>query len=151
MDEILERHDFKAGLGFRLTRAATILQSAVDKALAPLGLTRLSWIVLAAIHFDERSSVTAVAGYVGMERSAVSRLVSRLEDAGLVRREKSLEDGRATRLEATEQGRRLCERVPDIIQNATAQHLADLSPNQIVEMGTLLDRIQSGEALAWFG
>ncbi|MEM6637396.1 MAG: MarR family transcriptional regulator [Pseudomonadota bacterium] len=146
MDQVLSKYDFKSGLGYKLTRAATILQFAVDQALEPQGLTRMSWIVLASVRFDGKSTVTQVARHIEMERTAVSRIVSQLERDGVLARTKSLSDGRATALGVTEKGEDLCQKVPDIVQAAAAPHLMDLSPNQVTQLGSLLDVIEAGDA-----
>ena len=149
MGSEMTKHDFKASLGFQLTRATTIVQHAVDTALVPYDLTRISWIVLSAIRFDGKTSVTEVAKYVGMERTAVSRIISRLEQQHVLARGKCPSDGRASQLQVTDKGETLCQTVPEVIQSAMSPLLMDLSPNQVRELGQVLDRIQPGQTPSW--
>jgi len=144
-------HSFKAGIGFRLSRASMIVQSAVEKALASHGLTRLSWIILASIHFDQKNTVTEVSKHSGIERTAVSRMTSQLERDGILERTQHSSDRRSSRLTVTSKGLELCDKTPKIIQKACEPLFLDLSPNQIALLGELLDQIQSDKSSVWHG
>ena len=93
--------------------------------------------------------MTEISEYAGIERTAVSRMISRLENQGYVQREKSVHDGRASTLTVTPLGDKICETIPDRMQSATAKHLLDLSPNQIRQLADLLDLIQPGDHPIW--
>lgn len=147
----ITRHSFKAGIGFRLSRASMIVQTAVEKALASHGLTRLSWIILASIHFDQKNTVTEVSKHSGIERTAVSRMTSQLERDGVLERAEHRSDRRSSRLTVTTKGLELCNKVPNVIQKACEPYFLDLSPNQIVLLSELLDLIQSDERSVWLG
>ena len=149
MTRTLTRYDYKAGLGYKLNRAATIMNAAVEDALGPHGLSLMSWIVLSAISFNERTTVTELSKYTGIERTAVSRTASRLQEDGLLRREKSDSDARASELMLTPEGGELCQTLQSKIQLAMSSLLLDLSPNQISQLGALLDLIQPGEEPRW--
>ncbi|ASJ73755.1 Transcriptional regulator SlyA [Granulosicoccus antarcticus IMCC3135] len=137
------------GLGYCLSRAAQIMQSTVDEALAELELGRLSWMVLACIRFDGVTSPSQIARFVGLERSSASRLISRLEELDYVRRETDTADGRGYSLKPTTRGMQICEQAPGLIQAATRPYLADLSDNETGQLIGLLKRIGTDVDSVW--
>ncbi|MEU2154197.1 MarR family transcriptional regulator [Streptomyces sp. NPDC019396] len=66
----------------------------------------LTYPILSALARSGPRSAAALAGDVGLDRSGVTRRASRLEEAGLVRREPDPEDRRATLLALTAAGER---------------------------------------------
>lgn len=136
-------------LGFCLSRAALIMQTAVDSALLGLGLSRLSWTVLACIRFDGIQSPSQIAKFVGLERTTASRIISRLETDGFVSRQPDHADGRGHRVELTAQGYDASERAPALIHTATHPYLVDVSENEVGQLVGLLKRIGAGTVADW--
>lgn len=136
-------------LGYCLSRAALIMQTAVDGALVDLGLTRLSWTVLACIRFEGVESPSQIAKFVGLERTTASRIISRLEKDGFVIRQPNSSDGRGHNVKPTEQGLDACQRAPDLIHSATRPYLTDLSDNNVGQLIDLLKRIGVGTVADW--
>jgi len=54
--------------------------------------------------FSERTTVTGLADHLQLAQSSVTELVARVEQAGLIRRERSSEDGRVVHLRLTPEG-----------------------------------------------
>ena len=146
---ISKDYKFRDGLGFKLSRSARILQRASDEALAEVGLTRYCWYVLASVAFDGKVAPTRIAKHVALERTAVSRMITQLENQGLVERKRSADDGRGNEIVATAAGAALCERVPQILQAALRPHVMALTPVQLHQLCALLDRISPADAAAW--
>lgn len=136
-------------LGYCLSRAALILQTAVDGALIDIGLTRLSWTVLACIRFEGIEAPSQIAKFVGMERTTASRLISRLEKDGFVTRTPSHADGRGHSVRPTALGIEACNTAPDLIQAAMRPFLRDLSDNSVDQLIVLLKRIGTGTVADW--
>jgi MarR family transcriptional regulator, organic hydroperoxide resistance regulator len=110
--------------GYLVWRLAMKWRVAVDRALAPLGLTHAQYIVLASLFGEQRAgrspSQRELADTTGLEALYVSKLVRALEADGLVRRTRDPKDTRAVRLALTGKGR---ETVRPAI--ATVQQLLD--------------------------
>jgi DNA-binding MarR family transcriptional regulator len=81
---------------------------ALDRAVAPLGLTQAQYTVLATLRgltlAGERPSQRRLAELAGLEPIYVSKLVAALERSGLVERRRDPSDARAVRLSLTERG-----------------------------------------------
>ena len=83
-------------------------RAAVDRAVAPLGLTHAQYAVLASLYGINRSgrqpSQRQLAEHTGLEAIYVSKLAKALERAGLVERPGDPADSRAVRLALTPAG-----------------------------------------------
>ncbi len=136
-------------LGYCLSRAALILQTAVDSALIDIGLSRLSWTVLACIRFEGIEAPSQIAKFVGLERTTASRLISRLEKDGFVIRTPNRADGRGQAVKPTALGYEACNTAPDLIQTAMRPYLRDLSENNVEQLIDLLKRIGTDTMADW--
>jgi DNA-binding MarR family transcriptional regulator len=83
-------------------------RAAVDRAVAPLGLTHAQYSVLASLYGMNRRggqpSQRQLAEHTGLEPIYVSKLARTLEQAGLVERPGDPADSRAVRLALTPTG-----------------------------------------------
>jgi DNA-binding MarR family transcriptional regulator len=83
-------------------RAARTITRAYDQALAPCGLTITQFTMLVMLSRRSFDSITEMADELALERSSLSRNLSRLDQRDLVQR---TDDGRARRITITEAGR----------------------------------------------
>lgn len=68
----------------RVRTAARAVTRAYDEALRPAGLRATQLSVLVAVAADEAMSITALAKFMGMDRSTLTRNLRPLEKEGLV-------------------------------------------------------------------
>ena len=81
------------------------------------GLSPRQYELLVMIKADEagRSTVSALVDLLHLTQSTVTELVQRAEDAGLLRRRQSADDGRVVHLSLTEDGdRRVSSAIADL-------------------------------------
>lgn len=102
-----ERHELPiSGLVWRLS---TRWRTAIDRAIAPLGLTHAQYAVLAPLlgmdRAGHRPTQRQLADFTGLEPLYVSKLARSLEAAGLIQRTGDPDDTRAVRLALTDEGR----------------------------------------------
>lgn len=106
--------------GFWLHHAALAWTALVEDHLAPLHLTHPQFMVLASIGWLSRAgqhpSQQDVANSAGMDRMLTSRLIRRLEDAGLVNREADGADARIFRIGLTTQGRVIVGQAVELVR-----------------------------------
>ncbi|MEU9991863.1 MarR family transcriptional regulator [Streptomyces sp. NPDC048045] len=116
--------------GFLVWRLSTKWRVAVDRAVAPLGLTHAQYSLVASLygmqHSGERPSQRRLADHTGMEPLYVSKLARALESAGLLERARDPRDPRAVQLALTEQGRETTRRAIDVVQGLLTQLLEPL-------------------------
>lgn len=96
-------------LCFRARRVSRALTRLYDAALRPLGIqaTQLTLLNAVAMGGDSGTSMSPLADVLAMDLTTVSRNVRPLENAGLVRVERSREDRRVRVVRLTPEGRRL--------------------------------------------
>jgi DNA-binding MarR family transcriptional regulator len=109
--------------GFTLWRAAMRWQRAVDKSLAPLGMTHTQYLVLSSARsaVDEvRDAVSqrVIATQAGVDEVTASRLIRKLEARGWLDRGPTFGDLRALRVIVTRSGRRILEQATSRLEAA---------------------------------
>lgn len=93
-------------LGALLHAAASGLTRLGDQALRPLKVTSAQWKVLVVLARHGPARVSELVRRLQHDQAATSRLVSRMERVGLVRRGEDPADARAGVVELTPRGRR---------------------------------------------
>ena len=105
-------------------------RAAVDRALAPLGLTHAHYVVLSSLFGMERPglrpSQRELADHTGLETLYVSKLARTLDANGLIQRSRDPEDARTVRLALTDRGRETVRPAIAVVQALLDQLLAPL-------------------------
>jgi DNA-binding MarR family transcriptional regulator len=101
---------------------------------APDGLSLTAAATLAGIERFGSQRLTALAAREGVTQPAMTQLISRLEDAGLVRRESHPDDGRVVLVSITDEGRTTLAHRRDTRAARLAAILAQLSPEHLAAL-----------------
>ncbi|MEU6818605.1 MarR family transcriptional regulator [Streptomyces sp. NPDC046860] len=116
--------------GFLVWRLANKWRVAVDRAVAPLGLTHAQYVLVASLHgmqrAGERPSQRRLADHTGLEALYVSKLARVLDSAGLIERTRDPRDPRAVQLALTEQGQAVTRQAIAVVQGLLQQLLEPL-------------------------
>ncbi|WP_327326997.1 MarR family transcriptional regulator [Streptomyces sp. NBC_01210] len=116
--------------GFLVWRLSMKWRVAVDRAVAPLGLTHAQYSLLASLLGMQRSglrpSQRQLADHTGLEALYVSKLARTLEAAGLIERAPDPADTRAVRLSLTTHGREVTRRAITVVHQLLDQLMAPL-------------------------
>jgi len=106
--------------GYLVWRLSNKWRVAVDRALAPLGLTHAQYVFLSSLFGMTREgqlpSQRELADWTGLEALYVSKLARGLDADGLIQRTRDTVDTRTVRLTLTDRGREVVE--PAIAQVA---------------------------------
>jgi DNA-binding MarR family transcriptional regulator len=120
--------------GYLLWRLTTKLRAAVDRELAPLGLTHAQYTLLASLYGLSRSgaqpSQRELADWTGLEPIFVSKLARALEQAGLIERTGHPADLRAVQLRLTDHGAAVAERAIAIVRALQEELTAPIGGTQ---------------------
>lgn len=98
------RYDLDNSIGYLLNRAASLIAARFHDDLKLHDVSLQAWRILAALSQSDRQSLSELANHTGAELSYLSRSVAQLEQQGLVAREQSLLDKRASLVSLTEEG-----------------------------------------------
>jgi DNA-binding MarR family transcriptional regulator len=103
--------------------------------IQPSELSMTTASTLAALERKGPSRLTALAAREGVTQPAMTQLITRLQDAGLVSREADPADGRVVRVSITDEGRatlarrraRRAERLAGLLAQLSPEHRAALA------------------------
>ncbi len=116
--------------GYLIWRLSTRWRVAVDRALAPLGLTHAQYVVLgslsAILSTGHQPTQRELAGHTGLEPLYVSKLARTLDAAGIVARAGDPADSRAVRLSLTPRGRAVVDEAVAVVAGLLDRQLAPL-------------------------
>src|SRR5215472_12058368 len=135
------------GVGQLMGRARASLLTSLDAELERFGLNSTQYIVLK--HLGEGAAHTA-ADLCRLNRydtGAMTRILDRLEEKGLVRRERGREDRRVVFLRLAPAGRSLLPRLLAVATRIVEAHLAGFSASEIEAFKSYLHRmIDNGQS-----
>lgn len=127
-------------LCFALYAAAKALTAAYRQALTDLELTYPQYLTLLAAWEQDGRTVAELGRAIDLDSGTLSPLLRRLEQAGLIRRERSVSDERVVRVYLTERGRDLEPRAAAV--RARVEAATGLSADEFVELRGMLHRLR---------
>jgi MarR family transcriptional regulator, transcriptional regulator for hemolysin len=103
--------DWDLRLGYLIHDVSRLRRMMFDRALAPLGITRSQWWVLAFISRKDGLPQTQLANELDVGKVGVGALIDRLESSGFVLRQADPVDRRVKRVFVTKQARGFLEKL----------------------------------------
>lgn len=129
--------------GYRLVILARRWRAAIDARLHAAGLTDATWRPLIYLHrMGDGARQKDLAAALGLDCSAVVRLLDLLAGRGLVERREDPADKRAKTLHLTDSGRSLISTVTGLLIPFEADLLRGLDDGTIVALLDSFDRIE---------
>lgn len=138
--------DAPPSIGFLLWHVSLRWRVAIDRTLAPLGLTHAQYAVMASLYSladaGLRPSQRELADYSGLEPMYVSRLVRVLEREGLLERGTHPVDPRAVQLVLTSRGSKVVEAAAPRVRELEERHLGPLDGRESARTAELRSTLQ---------
>ncbi len=132
-------------IGYQLTVTARLQERRFETALKSLGLTRITWCILLGVGAEGLRHPSAIAAFIGIDRTAASRALRQMESAGLVIRDIGQSDRRNTRVSLTELGaQRLAQAEPLAVASRTAIE-SRLSAEERATLRRLLAKLRADD------
>ena len=129
----------------QLHKSQRMLLEKVEGTLKKDGLPPLDWYdVLLELSREGDSGLRQyqIGDRMLLEKHNLSRLIDRLEKNRLVRRRACIEDGRGNRIEITEDGMKMMERVWPVYREALQENFGEkLTQAEMVELARLLGKL----------
>ncbi|HVV31049.1 MAG TPA: MarR family transcriptional regulator [Mycobacteriales bacterium] len=135
--------EFEADDVARLRAAFGRISRLVDRRVSGDGLTRTQLSVLATVGWHGPLRASELADREGVNPTMLSRVVGKLEQAGLLRRLPDPDDGRVVLVEITGRGTRLQERLRRERTALFAELLGSLTPEQAAQLLAALPALES--------
>jgi len=117
------------------------IRSLSDK-LRPYGLTTPMWRIMNALTERDGRNIGELAEHAAFERSYVSRVIDRMEDAGLVVRRGDTTDKRFAAIHLTNSGRKLFKDARPVVLESHEKATQGLSDQEYTQLCDLLRRVQ---------
>lgn len=133
----IEVAEFAGQLLFRLWRAS---HTRTEEAFESIGLTSALFAVLNVLGAREGAIQQQLSSEMGIDPSAMVKLINELEEAGLAERRRRPNDRRAWEVVITPQGRRALERARGLASQVEDEVLGGLSAPDRRQLLTLLRR-----------
>ncbi|MGV0819077.1 MarR family winged helix-turn-helix transcriptional regulator [Martelella sp. AMO21009] len=110
-------------LGYLIHDVSRLRRVCFDRELAPLGITRSQWWVLAFISRNDGLQQTRLANELDVGKVALGSLIDRLQSGGFVERRPDDKDRRVKRVFLTEKARGLMSKIGKISDEFNARIL----------------------------
>jgi DNA-binding MarR family transcriptional regulator len=136
--------DYQLGesVGYLLSRVRSTLWNMVTQhTTAELGITSTQASIVFMLAAGQGVTAADLAREYGIDASAVTRLIDRLEKRGLLSRVRSEEDRRVVRLALTPEGYALAERIPAIFTRVLDKLLMGFTPEEVGFLKSMLRRV----------
>ncbi len=131
-----------------LLRTASVVGRTYARVLEPFELSFAQYNALRIVRGAGAGGIPTLAIRERMieEGTTITRLLDKLEAAGLVRRERSTPDRRQVLCHVTPQGRRLLDQLDPLVDAADEEAVATLAAPELDRLVALLDRVRAANA-----
>jgi DNA-binding MarR family transcriptional regulator len=137
--------DLLDNTAFLITDVGRLMRRRFDRKMERFGLPRPEWYLLAHLCFFDGSTQQELADAMDVTKGGMAKLVSKLEEKELIRREGEARDGRATkRVYLTDKGWALSLKVDAESIRTVTESVAGLAPDQTAQLHELLRTIRQG-------
>jgi MarR family transcriptional regulator, transcriptional regulator for hemolysin len=131
-------------MGLRLARTARVVTQAFERAMAEAGGSASIWQVLLLVRSGQWGTQAQMAEAMGITGATLTHHLNAMEAQGLVRRWRETSNRRVQRVELTEEGAALFDRLRDVALRHDARLRSKLSDEETARLAELLDRLQAG-------
>jgi len=113
----------------------------LERELAPLELGPGRYLYLFGLYIRDGRKQQELADIIGIDKAAVTRALSRLEQSGYISRKEDQDDRRATRVYLTSKGRKLRPQLEAAAINCIETMTAALDTGERAELRRLLAKM----------
>jgi DNA-binding MarR family transcriptional regulator len=135
-----------SSIGRLIADSAAMLSRAIDRRAREVGLTGPQWVMLMRIAHGMGSTAAELCRSIGYDSGSMTRMLDRLVDQGLIRRDRSEEDRRIVRLSLTEAGEALRPGLSPVAVEVLNQHLQGFTAEEVATLTSLLRRLLANGA-----
>lgn len=129
--------------GFLSYEISHIIRQRFNKKAEHIGFTHAQWRALVHLSENENCRQIDLAEILEIKPITLARQIDLLEESGLVRRNKDVDDRRAYRLEITDKARLIMQELWTIADAVEAEVLVALSDEERRSIVALLERVKA--------
>jgi DNA-binding MarR family transcriptional regulator len=137
----------RRGIGHLMHRVRTEILAAVDRELAAdedlaaMEVTSAQFIIIATLSMGVAKSASDLCKGISYDAGAMTRMIDRLEEKGLLRRSRDPADRRLVNLELTEKGNAALPRMRDVSMKVLNRFLQGFSKAEARQLEGFLTRM----------
>jgi len=125
----------------QLKQVTSSLLRRVDRHMQPLELTGMQWEPVLMLWLKRADTVAALARVTNVGFASMSRMLDRLEEKELLRRERSATDRRVVHLHLTAKGKKVANKIWPIVVEGMYVHLDGFKKDELTQLNGLLVRM----------
>jgi DNA-binding MarR family transcriptional regulator len=130
----------------QLKQVTSSLLRRVDRHMQPLELTGMQWEPVLMLWLKRADTVAGLARYCQSGFATMSRMLDRLEEKELLRRERSETDRRVVHLHLTPKGKKVANKIWPIVVEGMHVHLEGFKKDELNQLNDLLGRMLTNGA-----
>ncbi len=143
-----EASQLKSHIGYWLRVVSNAVSHSFAKKLAACDVTVAEWVILREMYSgDKTTSPSVVADMTGLSRGAVSKLIERLLQKGLVTRAEASGDRRFQEIELTRAARKLLPKLARIADENDESFFSILTPSERSALKAILVKMAESHQL----
>jgi DNA-binding MarR family transcriptional regulator len=143
MAKLDERFALKESTGYWLRHTYNAVSESLQGRFDQYDITVAQWPVLYSLYHDEKHTPAELAEHLGLNRSAITRLLDRLEKKQLINRATSSQDKRSVSVTLTEAGLKLVPHLAEISRDTNNHVLSGLSLDEIKQFDETLRKVHA--------
>ena len=128
------------GVGYRIKLLGQLLTRKFQERLEPYGLTPFHWIVLCCLWEEDGLATCSIGEKLQQVGGTLTGVLDRMEERGLIHRERDDRDRRVWRIWLTDAGKELQTVLPPIALEIREQAMQGVSPEDRQRLSGLIDR-----------
>ncbi|HEY9830148.1 MAG TPA: MarR family transcriptional regulator [Stenomitos sp.] len=134
-EKVLAPHN----LGYRIKLLSQLQTRRLQEQLEPFELTPFHWVVLCCLWQEDGLATSTLGERLQQVGGTLTGVIDRMEERGLVRRERDSRDRRICRIWLTDSGQELAEVLPPIVREVFDQAMSGISLSEQERLSQLID------------
>ncbi|MCP6757656.1 MAG: MarR family transcriptional regulator [Fischerella sp. CENA71] len=127
-------------LGYRIKLLSQLLYRKFTERLEPYGLTPFHWVILCCLWEENGLPTSTIGERLKQVGGTLTGVLDRMEERGLVRRERDCRDRRIWRIWLTDAGKELESILPDLAVEVREQALQGISHAEREQFARMLNQ-----------
>ncbi|HTD03194.1 MarR family winged helix-turn-helix transcriptional regulator [Undibacterium sp.] len=144
---VFDNYQVEDSVGYLLARSKTMLSKSINESLAQLGITAAQGSVFMMLAMGKCNTAADLARDLFIDSAAMKRMVDRLESKGLMERIPDMHDKRLFKLELTDTGKELVQKLPAIYTDVLNVGFTGFSAEEIGFLKSLLRKLLANRSL----
>lgn len=128
-----------------ISRAQNALADELDAKLAPFDISAAQYVVLSTLHSGRANIAAHICKELSYSPGAMTRMLNRLEQKGMIQKAQSRDNRRTVQLELTEEGQRLFPSLLQASGTVIDQYFGTFTPQELETFEALLLKMFTGK------